>query len=267
MAEDNEGLLREVEEELRRERLQGLWNQYGNAILAGLALLVAGVGGWKYWQNTQLAAAQDAGMTYQTAMTTLANGKVDDAVKAFEGLSKGNQDGYKTLAALQIAGAYLKQGKTAEAKAAFDQVASDTSADSILRDYATLQSVALNIGEADLSDVQNRLNRLTAESSPWRASARELVALAAFNGKNFDVAKENLRAIVADPKAATGTIQRANTLLASIAAKEVALKAAEAAPSEPAKVEQAKTDTDKAGTEPAGEAKSQPENPAPEKKE
>lgn len=283
MVDDNEGLLREVEEELRKERLAGLWQQYGNLIMGGLALLVAGVGGWKYWQNQQLAAAQTAGMTYQSAMTTLENGKVDDALKAFEGLTKSDQDGYQTLAALQVAGAHLRQGKTAEAKATFDQIAADTTADSVLRDYATLQAVALNIGEADLSEVQNRLNRLMTDASPWRASARELVALAAFNGKKFDVAKEHLRAIVADPKAAEGTIQRANTMLASIAAKEVAMKGADAksktksagaTPAQPAKAEPAKTEPAKSETgnaEPesaaASESTNAPEAAAPEKKD
>ena len=224
MVDENEGLLREVEEELRKERLENLWRQYGTYIVAGLVLLVASVGGWKYWKSQQIAAAQSAGMTYQTAMTTLANGKVEDALKAFDGVAKSGQEGYKALAGLQIAGAHLKQGKTADAKAAFDAVAADTSADSLLRDYATLQAVALNIGEADFTDIQNRLNRLAAPTSPWRTNALELMGLSAFHAKKYDVAKEKLRAIVADSSAAAGTIQRANTLLASIAAMEVAKK-------------------------------------------
>ena len=222
MVDENEGLLREVQEELRRENLTRIWNQYGNLLLAGLAVFVTAVGGWKYWQNQKIAAAQTAGMTYESAMDSLSNGKVDDAVKAFEGVAQGDQAGYQALAGLQLAGAYLKQGKTTEAKAAFDKVAADPKADSLLRDFATLQAVALNVGDADLSDVQNRLNRLVGQTSPWRTNARELVALSAFHAKKYDVAKENLRAIVADPSAAAGIIKRANTLLASIAATEVA---------------------------------------------
>jgi len=257
MVDDNEGLLREVEEELRKERLANLWQKYGTFLLAGVALLVAGVGGWKYWQNKQTVAAQTAGMTYQSAMKTLANGKTEDALKAFDSLAKGGQDGYQALATLQAAGAHLKQGKTSEAKAAFEKVAADPTADSVIKDYATLQAVALNIGEADLSDVQNRLNPLKGQNSPWRANANELIALAAFHGKKYDVAKQNLRAIVADPKAAQGTIQRANTLLASIAAMEVANKGVGSAPdakpaaekpTDPAKNETGTPDTGKVDT-------------------
>lgn len=263
MVDENEGLLREVEEELRRERLANIWQQYGTLIVAGLALLVAGVGGWKYWQNQKIAAAQTAGMSYQSAMTSLANGKVDDAAKAFAGVADGGQSGYQSLARLQLAGAHLKQGKTAEAKAAFDEVAKDPSADPLLQDYATLQSVALDIGDSDLSDVQNRLNRLLKPTSPWRTNAHELVALAAFHGKKYDVAKENLRTIVADSSASAGSIQRANTMLASIAAMEVAQKGAGAASpaTEPAKVDPAPAEP-KADAKPASDA-----TPASEKKD
>ncbi|MCH9765001.1 MAG: tetratricopeptide repeat protein [Alphaproteobacteria bacterium] len=253
MVDQNDGLMREVEEELRRERLANLWQQYGTYALAAAALLVISVAGVKVWQSKRIAAAQSAGAQYETATTALTNGKVDEALKAFEGISSSGQDGYAALAALQIAGAHLKQGKAAEAKAAFDKVAADPKADTLLREFATLQSVAINIGDADFTDVQNRLNALLAQSSPWHPNARELVALAAFRAKNYDVARENLRAIVADPSAAEGIIQRANTLLASIAAIEVRMKAS--------KPSDASSDA-AGGAAAAGQAKDQKSDPA-----
>lgn len=258
MVDDNEGLLREVEEELRRERLTAIWNQYGTLILAGVALLVAGVGGWKYWQNQQIAAAQTAGISYERATQSLANSKTDEALTKLKEITAEGPGGYQTLAQLQIAGAHLKKGEKDKALAAFDAIAGDAEADATLRDYATLQAVALNIGDADLSEVQNRLNRLITGSSDWKSSARELVALAAFREKKFDVAKTNLRAIVADPSAAEGMIKRANTLLASIAAKEVAAKGS----AEKADAGAAETGTATAETESktSAETTDEPEN-------
>ena len=40
MADNNDALFNEIEEELRRERYAKLWQQYGNFILAGAALIV-----------------------------------------------------------------------------------------------------------------------------------------------------------------------------------------------------------------------------------
>lgn len=226
MVNQDDGLLREVEEELRRERLANLWNQYGIYVVAAALLIVGSVAGTKIWQNQQIEAAQSAGAAYQSAMQSLANGKAEDAIKAFQDVRSGGQDGYQTLAALQLAGAQLEKGQTGEAKAAYDKVAADSSADPLLRDFAVLQSVALDIGNTDFTAVQNRLTPLMKPTSPWQGNARELVALSAFHAKKYDVAQEHLRAIVSDPKSAAGLIQRANTLLASIAAIEVRSKSA-----------------------------------------
>jgi hypothetical protein len=45
---------REIDEELRREQLLKLWDKSGTYVLAGVVLVVLGVGGWKYYENRQL---------------------------------------------------------------------------------------------------------------------------------------------------------------------------------------------------------------------
>ena len=51
MAQQDDGLLREVEEELRRERLEKIWKQYGTYFIAAAGVIVLGVLGFKYWEN------------------------------------------------------------------------------------------------------------------------------------------------------------------------------------------------------------------------
>ena len=47
MADDRDSLLREVDEELRREQMQKLWDRYNGLILGAAALVVLAVGGYK----------------------------------------------------------------------------------------------------------------------------------------------------------------------------------------------------------------------------
>jgi hypothetical protein len=68
MSQQDDGLLREVEEELRRERLEKIWKDYGTYILGAAAAIVVGVLGFKYWESHQLAAAQDSGARYEDAL-------------------------------------------------------------------------------------------------------------------------------------------------------------------------------------------------------
>ena len=43
-------IFREVDEEVRREKLQQLWERHGNLIVAAALLVVLAVGGWRGYE-------------------------------------------------------------------------------------------------------------------------------------------------------------------------------------------------------------------------
>ena len=172
MANQDDGFLREVEEELRRERLEKIWRQYGNYIIAAAVLIVVGVAGFKYYESSRLSAAQATGARYQEAIALAEDGKEGSAAKEFETIASEGGKGYRALARLQLAGTLLKEGKRDEAFKTFEVLADDSSADDMLRQYAALQAASLRLGKADFTEMQNRLNPLIGDESPWRYSAR-----------------------------------------------------------------------------------------------
>ena len=54
MADEQDVLLREIDEELKQERLHKLWDRYGNYAISGALALVIGVAGIKGWQSYDL---------------------------------------------------------------------------------------------------------------------------------------------------------------------------------------------------------------------
>ena len=53
-------IFREVDEEVRREQLKKLWDQYGNYLVALAVLIVVGIGGWRaydWWETRKAAEA------------------------------------------------------------------------------------------------------------------------------------------------------------------------------------------------------------------
>ena len=90
--------------------------------------------------------------------------------------------GYRVLAQLQLAGALIKQGKKAEAIATYEALAKDDKLEptDAARVRRACRSPALRVGEADFTEMENRLTPLMGDESPWRYSARELLGLAAF---------------------------------------------------------------------------------------
>jgi hypothetical protein len=61
MSNESDSLLREVDDELRREQLEKLWKKYSSLILLAAALIVVAVGGYKFLESRRIAAAEAAG--------------------------------------------------------------------------------------------------------------------------------------------------------------------------------------------------------------
>ncbi len=230
MANQEDGLLREVEEELRRERLEKLWQEYGTYFIAGAVFVVLAVMGYKYWENSRIAAAEKAGARYEDALTLATQGKQGSATKEFETLAADGPAGYQTLSRLQLAGALVKEGKKPEALAAYEAVANNAGADQMLRGFAGLQAAAVRLGEADFTEMENRLTPLMADDSPWRYSARELLGLAAFKAGNSSEARKILTPLFVDQSTPQSIVERAQIVMAEIAAGEIGKKAASETP-------------------------------------
>jgi hypothetical protein len=224
MAHQDDGFLREVEEELRRERLEKIWRQYGTYILIAGGVIVFGVLGYKYWENSRLVAAQTMGAQYEGALYLMSEGKEGSATKEFETLAQDGAGGYATLSRLQLAGALLREGKTAEALAAYEALANDSSADPMLKSYGALQAASLQRGKVDFTEMQKRLNPLMGDDSPWRFSARELMGLAAFKVGKSEEARSLLTPLLVDQKTPQSINERAQVILAEIATADLVKK-------------------------------------------
>ena len=60
-------IFREVDEEVRREQLQKLWDRYQNLVIAALVLIILGVAGWRGYDYWQTKSAMQAGGAFEEA--------------------------------------------------------------------------------------------------------------------------------------------------------------------------------------------------------
>ncbi len=249
MADNDDSLLREVQEELRREQMQKIWQRYNGLILGAAALIVLAVAGYKFLETRRITAAETGGAEFTAAESLSDQKKKEEAAKAFQTIAESGPAGYAALAKLQLAGAQVKDGKTADAVATYDSLAKQPGADDLLKNFAQLQAASLRMADADYQEIQNRLTPLIGENAAYDKSARELLGIAAFKAKKFDEARKYLEPLLLDPNASDALQERVKVIMSGIAANEVAANAPPAAaptpataaepakPAEPAKTE------------------------------
>jgi hypothetical protein len=206
-------IFHEVDEEVRRERLKKLWDRYGLHMLVFAVLLVAGIAGWRGYEYWQGQRAAEAGTQFEAAMRLAEGGKPQEAEQAFARIAQTGTAGYRALARLREAEA-LAQRDRAAAVAAFDTVAADTAFDAKLRDLAAIRAAFLLVDSASFADMERRLEPLTAPRRAFRHSARELLALSAFRGKDTAALRRWAEMITTDAESPAGMRVRVEALLA-----------------------------------------------------
>lgn len=209
----DDGLFREVDEDVRRDKLTQVWSRFGNLILAGcigIVVVVGGVKGWQYWQ-AQLA--EKAGMEWYNAITLSDAGKTTEADAAFDQITKSGHKGYAVLAKLSQAARLGQDGDIAGATGIYDGVAADNAVDQPLRDLARVRAAYLLVDTTAVAELTARLEGLDGSNSSWRHAVREILALAHVRAADFKAADEQLKLILTD--AATPAALRARTVLVS----------------------------------------------------
>lgn len=238
MVDKNDSLSREIDEELRREKLEKLWEQYGTYVLGAAAALVLAVGGYQLYDQRKKSFAAENGARYDAAVTLLEQSKTDEAQKALSEVLASGHAGYASLAQLQLAGIHLKANRPQDALAVFEALATSPSADADIKTFALLQAAALRLGQADFTELQNRLKPVAEGSTAWRFQAREILGTAAFKAGKFDDARAQLTPLLADPETPRAALDRIQLILAAMAsadAGKAAAAPAATAPQTPAK--------------------------------
>ncbi|HHN72723.1 MAG TPA: tetratricopeptide repeat protein [Thermopetrobacter sp.] len=212
----DDSLIREVDEELRREQLEKLWKRYGNWFIAFSLGIVVAVAGYKGWQYYELRSARAAGEELATAMDLLARGRRDEARLRLAAIAGGSHAGAAVLARFEQASLAAADGKTEEAARLFREIAADNRADRVLRDAARVRHAWLVADGTPAEELRRLLAGLDVQNSPWGAAAREVLALAALRAGDLKEAERLLSRLLLDPTTPAGVRQRARIMLETI---------------------------------------------------
>ena len=143
-------LFDEVDEDVRRDQLKKLWDQYSIYIVAAALLIIASVGGWRGYQYLEAKKAAEAGAAFDKAVELSDANKHAEAEAAFADLAAKAPSGYRVLARLRTATEVASRDQQAAAKM-FDEIAADRSVGAAEQDLARIRAAQLLLEKLDLS--------------------------------------------------------------------------------------------------------------------
>lgn len=201
-------IFREVEEELRQERLKKLWQKFGPAVIGVAVLIVVATGGYRLWEWYSFRQAAQASDRFFAAVELARDEAHADAATAFGEVAEGGY-GLAEFAELRAASALASAGDVPTAIAAYDAVAADGSVDRLIRDVARIRAGYLELDLTDVASVRARVDGLTAPDHPFRFMANEVLGVAHFKAGEKVEALRLFSAISQDPAAPSEIRDRA----------------------------------------------------------
>ncbi len=195
-----DALIREVEEDLRRDRVEQLARRYGPAAIGVVLLVVATAAGYVGWQTWTRSAREDQTLRLTQAVLI---GQGQGATAAMDALASFAEDTDGTVAALAKlieAGMRARNEDVETALLLYRQVSDDSTVDRLYRDLATVLLATHGLGrqDQDAAWLQTRLATLATPGNPWRFSAQELLALLAAEQGDLARAHEMLQSLATD---------------------------------------------------------------------
>lgn len=137
-----------VEEEIRKENYQKLWNKYGKLVSAVVALSLLGTMGYSFWKKRDIAEKEAVSEQFTLAQNELNSGKNDSALTHFREMSKNGKKNYATFAKLEYA-SLLHEKRDKKAIAEYKTICDDNKTPGLYRELAYIYYVNASLDLLD----------------------------------------------------------------------------------------------------------------------
>lgn len=212
----DEAFLREVDAAYREDEFRKFFSKWGRWILLAVAVGLAALGGWFWWQAEQTRKSEALSEQFSAALDKIEAGSTTEAVTELQKIGASGNPSYRSLAAFTQAGIAMNGGDTAKAIAAVQAVAKDSAAAQPFRDAATMKQLRLEFDKLEPAEILKRTAPYLVGDSPWFPVAGEMAALAHLKAGEPDKAGPLFYRIAADERAPASMRARAEQMAAAL---------------------------------------------------
>ena len=226
----SETFVKEVDENLRRDRMRDFAR--GNAVwlIGAVVLFLVLCGGLIFWHQYRARQTEQQVEQLAQAYTALDAGNMKTAPAQLRDLSNSGSKAVRASAMFGSAAVSLQKGDTKAAIAQYRAIQSDSGLPQPFRDLALIRETSLEFDTMRPDAVIARLKPLATPASPWFGSAGELTGVALIKAGRKSEAGQ-LFAMMARTKGVPDAIRSRSIQIAST----LGIDASDALPAAPAR--------------------------------
>jgi hypothetical protein len=232
---NNAALLQEVDEAVRKDRLDNIWQRFGRWIIGGVIAALIAFGGYLYWGHMQETKRGENAEALIAAMDKAKAAQPTAATKELAALEADGGPAYRAAALFQQANMKAERGDLKAAAAMMAKAVADTKLDPSLRDLALLRQTAFELDTLKPEVVIARMKPMVEAKDPassWFPSAAELSAIAHYRLGQYKQAGELYGRIANVPNIPKSLQSRSVQMAGMLGVDAVADRAAESAAAE-----------------------------------
>ena len=193
-----ETFVREVDENLRRDRIRDFFKDNGSYLVGLLILFLAASGGVIWFQQHREKTAEAHVEQLATIYKDIGTGNTSRVPQQLDDLSQSSSKAVRATALFTRGAFALQQNDQKLAIATFKKIADDSSLPDSYRNAALIRQTSLEFDQLQPQQVIARMEPLAKAGNPWFGSAGELTALAMIKQGKSKEAGELFAAIAKD---------------------------------------------------------------------
>jgi hypothetical protein len=213
-----ETFVREVDENLRRDRMAELGKKYGSWLIAGLILFLAVCAGLIWFQQHRHQNSESEVEQLAQIYKDIGVGNIAKVPQQLDALTNAGSKAVRASALFTRAALAVQQNDVKLAVSKYQAIANDNSLPEPYRDAALIRQTSLEFDQLDPKQVIARLQPLTKPGNPWFGSAGEMTALAMVKQGNTKQAGQLFATIAKDNGVPQNLRERALQIAGSLGA-------------------------------------------------
>ena len=206
-------ILRQVDEELRQDRLLNLWRRYRLYLILGLILLICSVIGYQINKSQKQSIYEEIVEKYISS-SDLAD--LEKSNKILNDVGEANQSLISGLAKIKIANLLMENGNLQDGRNSLLEVINDNNTEQIAIDLAIYFYLMSDLKGIQQNEINKYLANEKIENSSFKYLYRELIAIKNLLSGKRNQSIENFDNLINDSNTPRDIVIRANKFVDSI---------------------------------------------------